>query len=68
MVTTMILRDRGVVDLWWVEAVSLHAVDFYHSIGSWMAVSALWILARLMTSIGGLVCLTVPNETDPNCK
>jgi hypothetical protein len=40
--------------LWCVEAVSLHQIDhfLYQPIGRWMAVSALWILACLMTSIG----------------
>jgi hypothetical protein len=40
--------------LWGVEAVSLHDVDhiLYHSLGGWMAVSVLWIVACLMTSIG----------------
>lgn len=42
---------------WCVEVVSLHAVDhvLYHSIGSVMVVSALWILACVMTSVGILV-------------
>jgi hypothetical protein len=44
------------VVVWCVEVVSLHAVDhiLYHLIGKWMVVSALWILACLMTSIGML--------------
>lgn len=44
------------VVVWCVEVVSFHAVDsiLYHSIGRWMVVSALWILACLMTSIGML--------------
>ena len=44
------------VFVWCVEVVSLHAVDhiLYHLIGKWMVVSALWILACLMTSIGML--------------
>jgi hypothetical protein len=44
------------VILWCVEVVSLHAVDhiLYYSVGNWMVVSALWVLACLMTSIGML--------------
>jgi hypothetical protein len=44
------------VFLWCVEVVSLHEVDHIlgHLIGNWMVVSALWILACLMTSIGML--------------
>jgi hypothetical protein len=40
--------------LWCTEVVSLHAVDhvLYHPLGKIMAVSLLWILACLMTSIG----------------
>jgi hypothetical protein len=53
------------VILWCVEVVSLHAVDhiLYHTIGKWMLVSALWIVACLMTSIGMLM---VPRHTQPN--
>ena len=53
------------VFLWCVEVVSLHAVDhiLYHSIGKWMAVSALWILACLMTSLG---MLNVSRRAKPN--
>ena len=42
---------------WCVEVVSLHAVDhvLYHSIGNVMVVSALWIMACLMTSVGVLI-------------
>ena len=42
---------------WCVEVVSLHAVDhvLYHTVGSVMAVSLLWILACVMTSVGVLV-------------
>jgi hypothetical protein len=42
------------VFVWCVEVVSLHEADhiLYHLIGKWMVVSALWILACLMTSIG----------------
>ena len=42
--------------LWCTEVVSLHAVDhvLYHPLGKIMAVSLLWILACLMTSIGML--------------
>jgi hypothetical protein len=42
--------------LWCTEVVSLHAVDhvLYHPLGKIMAVSLLWILACLMTSIGTL--------------
>jgi hypothetical protein len=45
------------VVVWCVEVVSLHAVDhiLYHLIGKWMVVSALWILACSMTSIGILL-------------
>jgi len=43
--------------LWCIEVVSLHQVDhiLYHSLGGLMAVSLLWILASLMTSIGILL-------------
>jgi len=43
--------------LWCVEVVSLHQVDhiLYQSLGPVMAVSLLWILACLMTSIGILL-------------
>jgi hypothetical protein len=42
--------------LWCTEVVSLHEVDhvLYHRLGPIMAVSLLWILACLMTSIGML--------------
>jgi len=62
------LRDRGTtflavsgtalsVILWCVEVVSLHAVDhiLYSSLSGVMAVSLLWVLACLMTSIGILL-------------
>jgi hypothetical protein len=44
------------VVVWCVEVVSLHDVDhiLYHHVGKWMVVSALWILACLMTSFGML--------------
>ena len=53
------------VVLWCVEVVSLHAVDhiLYHIIGKWMVVSALWIVACLMTSIGMLM---VSRHAKPN--
>jgi hypothetical protein len=53
------------VILWCVEVVSLHAVDhiLYYSIGHWMVVSALWILACLMTSIGMLMVSAVAEKT-----
>jgi hypothetical protein len=42
--------------LWFTEVVSLHQVDhvLYHRLGKIMAVTLLWILACLMTSIGML--------------
>jgi hypothetical protein len=42
--------------VWCTEVVSLHALDhvLYHPLGKIMAVSLLWILACLMTSIGML--------------
>jgi hypothetical protein len=71
-----LFRDRGAarlaasgillsVILWCVEVVSLHAVDhiLYHLIGKWMFVTALWILACLMTSIG---ILKVSSQAQPN--
>jgi len=55
------------VVVWCVEVVSLHAVDhiLYHSIGKWMVVSALWILACFMTSIG---ILFVSHPAKPNAE
>jgi hypothetical protein len=40
--------------LWCVEVVSLHAVDhlLYHQLGPWMAVSLVWVIAGLATSVG----------------
>jgi hypothetical protein len=45
------------VVLWCAEVISLHQVDhvLYHRLGNMMAVSLLWILACLMTSIGILM-------------
>ncbi len=45
------------VILWCVEVVSLHQVDhvLYHQLGKLMAVTLLWVLASLMTSIGILL-------------
>jgi hypothetical protein len=42
--------------LWCIEVVSLHQVDhvLYYRLGKIMAVSLLWVLACLMTSIGML--------------
>jgi hypothetical protein len=67
-VTSQKLRGRGGALLaafgallslvvWCTEVVSLHAVDhiMYHSVGKWMTVSFLWILACMMTSIGVLI-------------
>jgi hypothetical protein len=53
------------VVLWCVDVISLHAVDhiLYHTIGKWMLVSALWIVACLMTSIGMLM---VSRHAKPN--
>jgi hypothetical protein len=56
----VLLATSGVlisVVVWCVEVVSLHGVDhiLYHLIGKWMVVSALWILACLMTSVGILL-------------
>jgi hypothetical protein len=50
------------VAVWCVEVVSLHAVDhiLYHLIGKWMVVSALWILACSMTSVGILLFRVAP--------
>jgi hypothetical protein len=43
--------------LWCTEVISLHEVDhvLYHRLGPMMAVSLLWIVACLMTSIGMLL-------------
>jgi hypothetical protein len=51
--------------LWCTEVVSLHQVDhfMYHRIGKIMAVSLLWTLACLMTSIG---ILFVTNLAEPH--
>jgi hypothetical protein len=50
------------VAVWCVEVVSLHVVDhiLHHLIGKWMVVSALWILACSMTSIGILLFRGAP--------
>jgi hypothetical protein len=56
----IVLAVSGVVlslVLWCIEVISLHQVDhvLYHRLGPIMAVSLLWIVACLMTSIGMLL-------------
>jgi hypothetical protein len=48
--------------LWCTELISLHQVDhvLYHQIANVMAVSLLWVLACLMTSIG--ILMSSPRE------
>jgi hypothetical protein len=42
---------------WCIEVVSLHQVDaiLYYQIGNFMAVSLIWVLASLLTSVGILI-------------
>jgi hypothetical protein len=53
---------------WCVEVVSLHQVDaiLYYQVGNLMAVSLIWVVASLLTSIGILIDArqaTAPNLT-----
>jgi len=43
--------------IWCVEVVSLHQVDaiLYYPVGNLMAVSLIWVLASLLTSVGILI-------------
>jgi hypothetical protein len=43
--------------IWCIEVVSLHKVDviLYYPIGKLMAVSLIWVLASLLTSVGILI-------------
>jgi hypothetical protein len=50
---------------WCIEVVSLHQVDaiLYHPVGKLMAISFVWLLACMMTSIGILIDLHQSNST-----